>query len=83
MRVETRTGLVYDEADPLCSLTVAATQGQHFAFVAAINTGRDGQQRDRACYWGRYDPDAHGPSVLAILETGGPWPRLPSLEHGA
>lgn len=77
MQIETQTGLVYDESDPLCSLTVASTQGSRFAFVVAIDTGHDGQQRDPARYWGRYDPDAHAESVRAILATGGAWPRLP------
>jgi len=76
VRIETRTGLVYDEADPLCSLTVATTQGQRFAFLVAIDTGHDGQQRRTAPYWGRYDPDAPAESVRAILATGGPWPKL-------
>ena len=77
MRITTRTGLIFDEADPLCSLSVATTQGNRYAFLVAIDTGHDGQQREPAHYWGRYDPDSHVESVRAILATGGPWPRLP------
>ncbi|MFW6278196.1 MAG: hypothetical protein ACOC1T_02185 [Halorhodospira sp.] len=80
MRIETRTGLVYDESDSGCSLTLATTQGELFAFVVAIDTGLDGQQREQTPYWGRYSHDAPEASIERILTTGSAWPRLPRLE---
>ena len=80
MKIETRAGLVYDESDPGCSLILATTQGELFAFVVAIDTGHDGQQRLAAPYWGKYSHEAPEASVERILTTGSAWPRLPKLE---
>ncbi|SDJ10804.1 hypothetical protein [Billgrantia gudaonensis] len=80
MRVETFTGLVYDEADPQCLCHLFTSQGKAYGFIQAIDTGFDGQQRYPARYWGEYCHDAPEASIHRILSSGGKWPQLPGGE---
>lgn len=77
MRIETFTGLVYDETDPICLCLLSDSQNRVFAFIQALDTGFDGQQRHPARYWGEFDHEAPEDSIHQILSNGGKWPQLP------
>lgn len=82
MRVETDTGLVFDDTDDLCKCILSQAEGQVFAFIQAIDTGHDGSKRYPARYWGAWNHDAPEDAMRRILAWGGKWPALPPAPEG-
>jgi hypothetical protein len=79
MRVE-RDNLVFDDANPKCKCIVSASQGKNFAFVQALDIGMEHARLKKPIavrYWGEFNPNNPAGSLLIILNTGSPWPRLP------
>tara|TARA_R110000764_G_scaffold112761_10_gene199800 strand:- start:30531 stop:30773 length:243 start_codon:yes stop_codon:yes gene_type:complete len=73
MKIEGSNGLVYDDSNPLCWITVERSQGQNFAFIQFVETRWPDQTKR---YWGRFDFDTKAADIKEIMETGGKWPDL-------
>lgn len=78
MRAESN-GLVYDDDDPRCHLEFSQSQGQHYAFIVALDHGMPGtplKTPEPKRYWGRFCPHQPEESIKVILQYGGDWPQL-------
>jgi hypothetical protein len=73
VRVETRTGLVYDEDDERCDLTLMSSGAAitEPRILIAIVTALDGRHLKK--YWGEYDHDDAAGCIERILMHGGKW----------
>lgn len=76
MRVLVSSGLLYDDANPLCGKILDRSQGQNFAFVQCVEEKHPDDYPRR--YWGRWDFEDEERSMREILECGGKWPNLPA-----
>lgn len=69
--------LLYDDADSRCMCIISSACGQVYAFIQVIDLG-GGTKR----YWGPYthDKELQSKMIMAIMETGGKWPKFPKGE---
>lgn len=80
MRVENSSGnLVFDTSHPDCSMRLAESQGQVYAFIVALDMGMGDvplEQPIKKRYWGKFSYESEKESIRQILHTGGKWPLL-------
>jgi len=72
MRIETESGLVFDEADPRCFCDINILQRSDLiGFVQCLDNTNNTRR-----YMGHYRHDNRAGSIKQIMDLGGKWPRL-------
>ena len=78
MQVQTEN-LLYDDANPLCSMLVTNSQGKLYAFITCLDVGgitRKPKKCDQRKYWGAFSWDNQEAAIQEIMNYGGKWSKF-------